>query len=239
MAAVARQRLSDQVAQHLRELIVEGSIAAGQALPPERELVRRFGVSSVVIREALTTLSVSGLVEVRHGVGSFVTTPDHWRVAEPIATLIRSGRADLLHVVETRAVIEIEISGLAAARHDAVALEELDKALERMAESSDDPVTNVEADMDFHRTLAANVANPVLALVLQPLLAPIHTSMLRGTRLPAATMRALEEHRRIRDAIGARDPEAARAAMRAHMETARREVKAEQEALAEDNLRGI
>src|SRR5947209_15446049 len=104
MAGVTRQRLGEQVAQHLRELIVEGEVAAGQALPPERELARRFGVSSVVIREALTSLSATGLVTVRHGVGSFVTTPDHWRMAEPVATLIRSGRASLLHVVESRAI---------------------------------------------------------------------------------------------------------------------------------------
>src|SRR5579859_803637 len=113
MAVVARRRLSEQVAQHLRELIVEGEIAAGEALPPERELSRRFGVSSVVIREALTTLSVGGLVAIRHGVGSFVTTPDHWQVAEPIAMLIRNGRTTILDVLEVRAMIEIEAAGLA------------------------------------------------------------------------------------------------------------------------------
>jgi GntR family transcriptional repressor for pyruvate dehydrogenase complex len=222
---VARQRLSDQVTQHLRELIIEGELAAGQALPSERKLAEQFGVSSVVIREALKTLSVSGLVEIRHGVGSFVTSPDQWRVAEPMATLIRDGTADLLHVVEARAIIEIEISALAAARHDATALLALDAALERMEDSLQDPVANAAADMEFHRALAASAANPVLELVLQPLLAPIQTNMLRGTRLPDATRRALTEHRRIREAIAARDPEAARVAMRAHMETARAEAK--------------
>ncbi len=223
MAEVARRRLSEQVAQHLRELIVEGEIGAGEALPPERELSRRFGVSSVVIREALTTLSVSGLVSIRHGVGSFVTTPDHWHVAEPIATLIRSGRASVLDVLEVRSMIEIEAAGLAAHRRDPAALRELDGALARMAGSTHNPVANVEADLEFHRALAAGTGNPVLALVLQPILAPIHTGMLRGTRLPEATERALDEHRDIRNAVADGDADAARAAMRHHMHTARAE----------------
>lgn len=238
MVEVARQRLSDQVAQHLCELIIEGEIAAGQALPSERKLAEQFDVSSVVIREALKTLSVNGLVEIRHGAGSFVTTPDQWRVAEPIATLIRSGQADLLHVVETRAIIEVEISGLAATRYDAAGLQVLDEALERMVASQQDPVAHAAADLGFHRALAANAKNPVLALVLQPLLAPILTLMLRGARIAEATSRAVEEHRRIRDAVAMRDPAAARAAMCAHIETSRSEVKELQRTLANDMIVG-
>ena len=88
----------------------------------------------------------------------------------------------------------------------------------------------VEADMDFHRARATGAANPVLPLVLQPILAPIQTGMLRGARLSAATACALAEHRRIRDAVAAHDPAAARAAMQAHMETARAETGARVEA---------
>jgi GntR family transcriptional repressor for pyruvate dehydrogenase complex len=218
--------LSEQVTQHLRELIVEGDIAAGEALPTERELARRFGVSSVVIREALNSLSVTGLVDIRHGVGSFVTTPEHWHVSEPIATLIRSGRAELLHVVEVRAIIEIEMSKLAALRHDAAALEALDVALAHMAGTVHDPVANVDADMEFHGALAAGAGNPVIWFMLQPILAPILTGMLRGTVWPAGTTRALAEHRRIRDAVASRDADAAQTAMRTHMETSRVEIAA-------------
>ncbi|GHO89809.1 FadR/GntR family transcriptional regulator [Dictyobacter formicarum] len=234
MVEVARQRLSDQVAQHLREMIIEGEISAGQALPSERKLAEQFDVSSVVIREALKTLSVNGLVEIRHGAGSFVTTPDQWRVAEPIATLIRSGHAKLLHVVETRAVLEIEISGLAAMRHTETDLQTLDATLERMVATQHDPVAHSAADMGFHRALAASADNPVMALVLQPLLGPIQTIMLRGTRIASAMSRAVEEHRRIRDAVAAHDPEAARAAMSLHMQTSRDEVTALQQALSKD-----
>ena len=232
MVEVGRQRLSDQVAQHLREMIIEGEISAGLALPSERKLAEQFDVSSVVIREALKTLSVNGLVEIRHGAGSFVTTPDQWRVAEPIATLIRSGHAELLHVIETRAVLEVEISGLAALRHSVADLQTLDATLERMEATRHDPVAHSAADMGFHRALAVSADNPVLALVLQPLLGPIQTIMLRGTRIAEATSRAVAEHRRIRDAVAAHDPEAARAAMRLHMQTSRDEVTALQQALS-------
>lgn len=223
---LTRQRLSEQVAQHLRELIVEGEIGAGQALPPERELARRFGVSSVVVREALSSLNGAGLVTIRHGVGSFVTSPDHWQMAEPIALLIRNGRANLLHVVESRAIIEVEMCGLAAERHDSAALHALDAALDRMAGTLDNPVTNVEADLDFHRAIATGADNPVLWMLLQPILAPVLTGMFRGTDLPAATLHALDEHHCIRDAVARRDVGAARAAMATHMETSRAEIMA-------------
>ena len=223
---LARQRLSEQVAGHLRQWIVEGEVGPGETLPPERDLARRFAVSSTVIREALRSLSTSGLVVIRHGVGSFVTTPDHWRTAEPIATLMHNGGATLLHVLEIRAAIEIEMSGLAAVRRDDAALLSLDAALEHMAASLHDPVANVAADIEFHHALAAGTENPVLIIVLQPILAPIHLGMLRGTRLRDAMTRALDEHRRIRDAVAAGDAEASRAAMRAHMRTARREIEA-------------
>ncbi|GLV53396.1 transcriptional regulator [Dictyobacter sp. S3.2.2.5] len=232
MVEIARQRLSDQVAQHLREMIIEGEICAGQALPSERKLAEQFDVSSVVIREALKTLSVNGLVEIRHGSGSFVTTPDQWRVAEPIATLIRAGQADLLHVVETRAVLEIEISGLAATRRTASDLQTLDTILDRMESSQHDPVAHSAADMGFHRALATSANNPVMALVLEPLLGPIQTLMLRGTRLAEATSRAVEEHRRIRDAVASGDREATREAMRLHMQTSRKEVSSLQQVLS-------
>lgn len=224
MRALERQGLGEQVAEHLREMIVEGEIGVGQTLPPERELARQFAVSSTVIREALRTLSTGGLIEIRHGVGSFVTPPDHWRTAEPIATLIRSGRAGLRHVVEIRAIIEIEMSGLAAERRDEATIRALNDALAHMSTSTHDPVVHVAADMDFHRALAAGANNPVLALVLRPILAPIQTSMLRGTHLPAAMHQALREHEHIREAVGARDASGARAAMRAHMHTAENEI---------------
>ena len=68
-------------------------------------------------------------------------------------------------------------------------------------------------------------------MVLQPILGPIQTSMLRGTRLPTAVTRAWREHERIREAVAARDPAAARAAMRAHMRTAAMEIDATQDAV--------
>ncbi|GLV54184.1 hypothetical protein KDH_10320 [Dictyobacter sp. S3.2.2.5] len=234
MIEVSRQSLSDQVAQHLREMIIEGEIITGQALPSARKLAEQFDVSSVVIREALKTLSVNGLVEIRHGAGSFVTAPDQWHVAEPIAALIRSGQADLLHVVETRAIIEAEISALAATRHSESDLQTLDATLARMVDTQHDPVAFSAADMRFHRALAASAGNPVLALVLQPLLGPILTLMLRGTRIAEARSRSIDEHQRIRAAIAAHDPEAARAAMQLHMETSREEVRKLQHELTSD-----
>jgi GntR family transcriptional regulator, transcriptional repressor for pyruvate dehydrogenase complex len=219
-----RRKLSEQLAGHLTDFVVDGTLAPGEALPPERELGRQYGVSVGVVREAIGSIAAIGLVDVRHGVGSFVNPRDLWNTAAPMLLLIQSEPSSVLAVHDVRAPLEYMSAETAVTMAGPSNMAEIDEALRRMAENVDQPEANVAADLDFHLALARATHNRILLTVLQPLIEPIHECMLRGTHVPTAARRAVSDHEEIAEAVRARAPREARAAMRRHMQTTREEL---------------
>ncbi|HLJ80693.1 MAG TPA: GntR family transcriptional regulator, partial [Ktedonobacterales bacterium] len=86
---ITRRALHQQVAESLRELILEGKLQRGDALPPERELATQFGVSRATVREALRTLQMWGLVEARQGGGNYVRAPSIAHIVSPLSAIIQ------------------------------------------------------------------------------------------------------------------------------------------------------
>ncbi len=223
---VRRQRLSEQVTQHLVEEIVGGRWQAWEMLPTERELAQRFGVSIPVVRESMRTLSAKSLVLVRHGVGAFVTAAQEWNSSEPLSLLMRREQRTLLCVHEVRTTLELETSPLAAVRASDEQLDGLVTALDDMTVYRDDPAKHCAADLDFHLRLARATGNPMFAVVLQPITALILEGILRGGGLIEARMRGIREHEAIYESLRRHDPSAAREAMAAHMRTSHGELAA-------------
>jgi len=219
-----RSRLSEQVAGHLTDLIVDGTLAAETSLPSERELARQYGVSVGVVREAIRSLAAIGLVDVRHGVGSLVNPRSLWNAAAPMLLLIQSEPNSVLAVHDVRAALECMSAETAATMAGPDNLREIEESLERMEKDLDDPNANVAADLEFHLALARATHNGILLSVLQPLIEPIHECMLRGTHVPTAALRAVAYHRSIADAVRKRAPREARASMHQHMHTTREEL---------------
>lgn len=228
-----RSKLSEQIAQRLTDQILDGSLPPSRALPSERELARQCGVSVGVIREALRSLAATGLLDIRHGVGSFVNPRDRWNTSTPILLLLMSEPSSVLSVHEVRTVLEVMSAERAAEMAGPEDLRALNDALTLMAEHLDHPEENVAADLDFHLALARATHNPILLSVLQPLIEPMHECMLRGTHVPAAARHALEAHRAILDAVRGHSPGRARGAMERHLQTTRQEL----ETLADQQLR--
>src|SRR5438067_3700781 len=85
-----RRGLSEQLAGHLTDLIVDGALPPFQAIPTERQLSKRYSVSVGVVREAIRSLAAIGLVEVRHGVGTFVKPAEQWNTGTPMLLLVQS-----------------------------------------------------------------------------------------------------------------------------------------------------
>jgi DNA-binding FadR family transcriptional regulator len=216
---VRRVRLSEQVTQQLVEEIAGGRWQAQEALPTERELAQRFGVSISVVRESMRALSAKGLVRVRHGVGAFVTPPQEWNSAEPLSLLMRREQSTLLSVHQVRPTLELETAALAAVHASEAQLDDLAAALNDMKRFRDDPARHSSADLDFHLRLARATGNPMFAVVLQPITALIQKGMLRGSGRTALRARGIREHDAIFEGVRRRDPPAARAAMAAPMET--------------------
>jgi DNA-binding FadR family transcriptional regulator len=214
---VEARRLYLQIADQVRSLIGAGEFRAGSRLPAERELAKRFGVSRPTLREALIALEVEGYVDVRPGSGIVVTTQ---KGVAPNG----SGEEGPLEILRARILIEGEIAAEAAGimkQKNIVALEQM---LIAMKDEPADEAARVGADRQFHRYIAATLANKVLLRMVMGLFDQRDTPLARQFATDfdnAKTWTAvLAEHRRIVSALAAHNAEQARRAMRDHLRKA-------------------
>ncbi|MEJ7686022.1 MAG: FadR/GntR family transcriptional regulator [Variovorax sp.] len=236
-AANPRRRLrglAHGLVDDLGEKIRSQKLRPGDKLPTETAIMKAFGVSRTVVREALSKLQAGGLVETHHGIGTFVLQPKAagmFRLdASDIATSV-----DVLAVLELRISLETESAGLAATRRT-------DDQLLAMRDALDDFERNVAAagdtvapDFRFHLQIAQATGNPYFADIMSHLgttiiprtrIAAIRTHDPRGEYLS----RVNREHEEIYAAIARGDSESARAAMRIHLTNSRERLRLAQEA---------
>lgn len=211
--SLERGTLADRAADAIRLRILQGSVAPGQRIEPFRELASELGVSLSVAREAVARLKGEGLVEVRPGVGTFVTTSA--RAARTLkAVRLRAARQE---VAELRIAVDPAIARAAAARASDRAMEELHYALgERaFARVGSDPRAFVRADIAFHLAIAKASGNG-LGIGMHRLGAKVLQPELAVRAREHARNRELDElHRALFDAIDAgRALQAERAARR-------------------------
>lgn len=211
-------RLSDQVADAILETIRSQRLRPGDLLPPERELGKQFGVSRTVVREAIRALDAKGLLDVRTGSGARIAAVDSSTAQKATRELAHAITPDFASVIEVRSVLEVAGAGLAAQRATAADLERLHAAADQMVASRDDEAALL-AELAFHRAIATATQNPLFALLhdsISEALVDIGRKSLARRRAQGASVS--EAHRRILDAVAARDPAAAQAAMREHLE---------------------
>lgn len=187
-------------------------------LPPERDLALKLGVSRPVIREATKRLELQGLLEVKHGVGTKVVDKLHKPLNGSLALLIPDDKERLRQLIQVRFMLEPENARLAAENATKVQIRRLRAALQELAETQDFE-TAVEADMAFHRELAAASGNQIANLLLHSLSELIQTSLKHGYSR-TSTDNAVRQHAAVLNAIEKRDPAAAAKAMREHLITA-------------------
>lgn len=218
--------LTTDLEQALADRIRDGRWAAGTKLPREADLIDEFQVSRTVVREAISRLQAAGMVETRHGVGSFVMG-----MGDGSAFQVRAGQMatlrDVVDVLELRIAVETESAGLAAARRTEAQLAAMRSALDQFAEALAQGRSSVGADVQFHLEVARATQNPRFA----ELMGTLGVSMIPRARLEAADelsderrayLRGVgQEHEQIWRAIERRDAEAARAAMRTHLTNSR------------------
>lgn len=217
---VRQPRLSDQVAQKLREFIDDGRMRPGDALPSERELCEHFSVSRTVIREAVKTLTAKGLVTAVPGSGLIVGTTTIEDVAE-IFDLYFRGEPSLryLDLHDVRNTLEPTICALAAthaSEDDIAGLQELCGELEQLTES--DLVSASRNDAMFHRRIAVASQNSYFVILLDALgRSLLDTRVATFSMEPRRLTTVAAAHRKIADAIAAHDSDAAAEAMREHL----------------------
>ncbi|HEV7435295.1 MAG TPA: FadR/GntR family transcriptional regulator [Pseudorhizobium sp.] len=218
-SVVESRRLYHQVADQMRSLIDRGVFAVGSRLPAERELAELLGVSRPTVREALIVLEVEGRVHIRMGSGVYVSSCKSPSVASPLPEVEAEGPFELLRA---RTIVECAIAEEAAraARPDQIAA--LDEILDRMSQSLEDRPTALTLDRDFHIAVAGIIDNGTLNRFVGSIhdlrMTPYFERLASYFENPQTWRAAMEEHCAIRDAIAARDPQAARAAMRLHLD---------------------
>ena len=210
--------LVEQVCSRLaRQLRAEAGSEDGK-LPPERLMAERLGVSRTVLREATKRLELQGLLEIRHGSGIRAVNRLYKPLSGSLSILLPELRERLRQLSEARAAIEPEIARQAALKAKATDVKQLRSIHERLlaAETHDEAV---EADIDFHRTLARIADNEIMKLMLESL-ADLGRESRRVTMGNVGRQRAIEHHAAILNAVAAHDPNAAAKAMKHHMDEA-------------------
>ena len=220
MAARA-PRVYEQIVAHVERAIYEGRLRQGQKLPPERQLARDLKASRVAVREALRTLELRGLVEVRQGStgGYFVREADDRPLVRDFATLFRLGRVSRAQLIEARRLIDPEVAFLAAHRATDADLKLLTAAVEQRDAEAAAGGDARRFDLEFHRLLSDAARNPVHAVITHALMALEAEVIAPNVRLPDAHSAEVNAaHRRILEAVAARKAGEARAIMAAHIE---------------------
>jgi DNA-binding FadR family transcriptional regulator len=217
LQAVEPRRLYRQIADQIRTLIGTGEVAPGARLPAERDLARQLGVSRPSLREALIALEVEGLLDVRVGSGIYVSQPGERGRGDEIANA--SGPFE---VIRARWMIEGECASLAARHGTAGQLRAIRKAHADLIRESKRHHNPLDADRTFHVAIAEATGNSALELVVQTLwdqrVGPLYRALETKLEYPAMAEETTDEHEAVLAAILAREPAAARAAMRRHMD---------------------
>ncbi len=213
---VGKYRLSDDIAQQIETAIREGRMVPGQALPPERELAQTFNVSRPIIREALRMLEMHGYVTIQQGAQTLIKDPEQDLLTEPVAEWIKNNQQSLKYFYEARQVLEPACAVLACERATEIQLRGMEANLEdseRIAQSGENLAVLVGMDIDFHAEVVEMTGNLYLIKMLDTLIVPETDVRKVLLRLPNHIQRALAGHRRIFEAIKARNAGEARQAM--------------------------
>lgn len=222
-AQIRSVKLSDQVTRELARRIANGEIGDDVPPPTELEICQEFGVSKTTAREVIRSLAERGFVEVRQGRRMQVRRSSQWNQLDPLMIeLIEDpgvARRYLADVHYVRTLIEPEVAARAALRADDDQISRARGFVEAMEALEDDPDAYLEADVAFHRELAAATGSVILSFVLESLGDLQRLSRRVTNRLLHRMPDATREHRRILNAVAAREPERARRAMQAHLKT--------------------
>ncbi len=210
---------TEQVVAFVRDLIVRGRVRPGDRLPAERELALQIGVSRPSVRAGLHALAAMGVIQSRHGSGTYIPAGPPALGSEPLSFLAALHGFTHDDMYEARRILEVESAGLAAERATHEHLATLAEEVAGLFANRDNPQLFFVHDINFHRGVADAAANPIVA-TLVGMVSAIYYERRKATvaRASDSDLRdAAEAHRRIYQAIRAHDAAAARRAMNDHL----------------------
>ena len=210
--------LTSRLLASFHDLLASGALAPGAKLPPERELARQFGVSRPSLRHALKVLEAMGVIRQRVGSGTYLCEDAAGILRQPLEFVLLLDRISATEIIETRLILEPEVAAQAAENATAEHLRRLKETLDRRLDSLE---ATLSADLAFHHVIFIASANRLCVRLFSAMHEALASAM-RITSRQVNWSHTLSYHRRIYEAIYARDAERAREAMRAHLIDARR-----------------
>lgn len=222
-------RAADSVIAEIENRIFRGELSDGAALPSERALIEEFGVSRTVVREAVKNLASKGLVEAKPRFRPVVRRPNYdtaFTALEGLVNHLLRQSNGVRTLYETRILVEAALVREAALHCSREDLVRLRTALEANANAVEDSKLFYQTDMAFHAVLYEISGNPLLPALHRAYVTWLTDHWMQMPRLPERNRRNVEAHRAIVNGILARDPDAAEAALRGHLEDAWQQVRA-------------
>jgi len=214
---VRKTKVYHEIVSQIQRLIANGRIQPGDRLPPERELAELFRASRNSVRDALRVLEQMGLIESRHGDGTYVRALSPEELTEPLASLLLQSHTQMRELWEVRRVFEPAVAEFAAQRIEPDELAELASILAEQELALARGGTGVEQDTAFHYGIAEAARNPVMLRVLDTIIELLRASRERSLQQGDRPRQSLAGHRRILEGLRRGDPVAARSAMVQHL----------------------
>ena len=210
------RKLPEQIADKLREMIIQESMKTGSKLPAEAELMTRFGVSRSTVREAVKILQTEHIVDIRQGQGTFLCAMPGLK-HDPLGLRFADQEELIAQLLETRLLVEPSVAALAAQRREISHLQQMRTLLDKMDNAYLHGEDYTPYDFEFHTLIAQCSGNDVI----QRLLPTIHESIQAGyhhtQRVEGSYQRASQCHLDMYRGIMEHDSERARQAAQRHM----------------------
>ena len=210
------RKLPEQIADRLREMIIQEKIQQGGKLPAEAELMARFGVSRSTVREAVKILQTEHIVDIRQGQGTFLCATPGLK-QDPLGLRFADQEALSAKLLETRLLIEPDVAALAAQRRQDEHLRQMKLLLDRMDNAYLHGEDYTPFDFEFHSVIAQCTGNDVLRRLLPTIHESIQAGYQHTRRVEGSYQRASQCHLEMYRGIQEHDSDRARQAAQRHM----------------------
>ena len=223
LTPIRTKRLYEEIVEQIRQLISDGKLKPGDKLLAERELADRFQVSRASVREAIRTLEMLGVIDIRPGEGTFIRETEADDIIRPLAMFLAVERSSVIDMFEMRRIFETATASLAAQRATEQELDEIEALLESMKErlNLQDPEKGEEFDAAFHFAVAEATHNNLLAKLFKT----VSGDFAKAQGLHLAAPCIVDQHSSILAAIRAHSPGQASEAMLVHLQFAEGELR--------------
>jgi GntR family transcriptional repressor for pyruvate dehydrogenase complex len=217
--------LPDKIVDRLLTLIKEKQLNPGDRLPAERELAAAMGVSRPSLREALRTLSIMKVIEIRQGSGAYVTALEPRQLVEHLDFVFALDDSTFLQLFDARKILEVGIAALAARSISDEEITRLEDCLAESIQAAHDPQAFLQADIKLHSLITDAAHNPILSRIMASLNQLGLASRRRTADLPGVIAQSIEDHRHIVNALKSRNPDLVRQMMLQHLDHVEQKLK--------------